>query len=98
MDYLDGSWTLWGIGGQKESNGVVKVDGKGANHHLAPYPATRVSLPALGSNAGDPQPRQTCAQITIWGIIPPFSKIQNIHQLGGDFESTCGYFHHFLPS
>ncbi|KAL4560254.1 hypothetical protein LXL04_032404 [Taraxacum kok-saghyz] len=27
---------VWGIGGQKESNGVVEVGGKGANHHLEP--------------------------------------------------------------
>ncbi|KAL4586564.1 hypothetical protein LXL04_011201 [Taraxacum kok-saghyz] len=44
MDNLDGSWTLWSSGGQNESNGVVKVAGKGTNHHLAPLlpdPATQ---------------------------------------------------------
>ena len=66
MDYLDHNWvkyrapwTTWvghglcgGIGGQKESNGVVEVSGKGVNHHLThllPDPATRVSLPAPAS-------------------------------------------------
>ncbi|KAL4575115.1 hypothetical protein LXL04_021956 [Taraxacum kok-saghyz] len=39
MDCLDGSWTLWGIGGQKESNEVVKVGGKRAKSSSSTFAA-----------------------------------------------------------
>ncbi|KAL4559549.1 hypothetical protein LXL04_031691 [Taraxacum kok-saghyz] len=68
-DYLDHNWvkygapwttwmdhgSMWGIGGQKESDEVGQVGGERANHHLAhllPDPATQISLPVPGSQRG----------------------------------------------